>query len=54
VCDGYLYTISQWLGADGVDIANTPKIADHFKRVGERPAVQRALAGEAREVKSAA
>ena len=54
VCDGYLYTISQWLGADGVDIANTPKIADHFKRVGERPAVQRALAEEKRELQSAA
>lgn len=54
VCDGYLYTISQWLGADGVDINATPKIADHFKRVGERPAVQRALAEEKREIKSAA
>jgi glutathione S-transferase len=54
VCDGYLYTITQWLGADGVDIGKTPKIADHFKRVAERPAVQRALADEAREVKSAA
>ena len=54
VCDGYLYTISQWLGADGVDINKTPKIADHFKRVGERPAVQRALAEEKREMQSAA
>ena len=54
VCDGYLYTISQWLGADGVDINKTPKIADHFKRAGERPAVQRALAEEKRELQSAA
>ena len=54
VCDGYLYTITQWLGADGVDINKTPKIADHFKRVGERPAVQRALAEEKRELQSAA
>jgi glutathione S-transferase len=54
VCDGYLYTITQWLGADGVDINATPKIAAHFTRVGERPAVQRALAEEKREVKSAA
>jgi glutathione S-transferase len=54
VCDGYLYTLSQWLGADGVDISNTPNIADHFRRVGERPAVQRALAQEKRELQSAA
>src|ERR1041384_8620027 len=27
VCDGYLHTISQWLGADGVDVNATPKIA---------------------------
>src|SRR5436305_9888898 len=54
VCDGYLYTITQWLGADGVDVNKTPKIADHFKRVGERPAVQRAVADETREQRSAA
>ena len=46
VCDGYLYTISQWLSADGVDIARTPKIAEHFRRVGERPAVRKAVAEE--------
>ena len=46
VCDGYLFTLSQWLGADGVDISKTPKIADHFKRVGERPAVRKAVAEE--------
>jgi glutathione S-transferase len=46
VCDGYLYTLSQWLAADGVDINKTPKIAGHFKRVGERPAVAKAVAAE--------
>jgi len=46
VCDGYLYTLSQWLGGDGVDINNTPKIAEHFKRVGERAAVRKAVADE--------
>jgi glutathione S-transferase len=46
VCDGYLFTLSQWLGADGVDIGKTPKIADHFKRTGERPAVRKAVADE--------
>ena len=54
ICDPYLFTIAQWLGGDGVDINKTPKIADHFKRVGERPAVQRALAEEKRELQSAA
>ena len=54
VCDGYLYTLTQWLSADGVDVNKTPKIADHFRRVGERPAVQRALAEEKRELQSAA
>jgi len=54
VCDGYLFTLSQWLAGDGVDIDRTPKIAEHFKRVGERPAVRKAVADETRELKSAA
>ena len=54
VCDGYLFTLSQWLVGDGVDINRTPKIAEHFKRVGERPAVRKAVADETRELKSAA
>ena len=54
VCDGYLFTLSQWLGGDGVDINKTPKIADHFRRVGERPAVRKAIEDETRELQSAA
>jgi glutathione S-transferase len=54
VCDGYLYTLAQWLGGDGVDINKTPKIAKHFRRVGERPAVRKAIEDETRELKSAA
>jgi glutathione S-transferase len=54
VCDGYLFTLTQWLGGDGVDIDRTPKIADHFRRMAERPAVKRAVEDETREVKSAA
>jgi glutathione S-transferase len=53
VCDGYLFTLSQWLAGDGVDINKTPKIAEHFRRVGERAAVRNAVAeetGEARRV----
>ena len=43
VADGYLYTISGWLEGDGVDLARFPRIVDHRRRVGERPAVKRAV-----------
>jgi glutathione S-transferase len=48
ISDPYLFTLSQWLGGDGVDIRRFPKIEAHFARVGERPAVKKALADEAR------
>ena len=44
VADGYLYNIDTWLKGDGVDIADFPKVHDHFKQMNERPGVQRALA----------
>ena len=44
VADGYLYTIGSWLEGDGVDMAQFPKLSAYLARVGERPAVQRALA----------
>jgi glutathione S-transferase len=43
ICDPYLFTIAQWLEGDGVDIASMPKVADHFKRMSERPAVRKVL-----------
>jgi glutathione S-transferase len=46
ICDPYLYTLTQWLEADGVDRKRFPKIKEHFQRVQERPAVKRALAME--------
>jgi glutathione S-transferase len=46
-CDPYLFTLSQWLEGDGVDRTRFPKLAEHARRIKERPAVQRALAGEA-------
>ncbi len=46
VADPYLFTIAGWLGHDDVDLAEFPRVADHFARVGARPAVQRALAAE--------
>jgi glutathione S-transferase len=44
VCDPYLFTIAQWLEGDSVDLVALPKVADHRKRMAERPAVRKALA----------
>ena len=44
VCDPYLHTLSHWLEGDSVDINATPKIADHFKRMSDRPAVRKVMA----------
>jgi glutathione S-transferase len=44
ICDPYLFTLSGWLAGDSVDIATLPKVADHRKRMAERPAVQKVLA----------
>jgi len=46
ICDGYLFTLAQWLEADGVELARLPRVLAHRRRVAERPAVQRALAIE--------
>jgi glutathione S-transferase len=46
ISDPYLYTLAQWMEADGVDRRQFPKVQAHFERVGARPAVQRALAAE--------
>ncbi len=46
ICDPYLYTIAGWLEGDGVDLAALPKVADHRRRMSERPAVQKVLAEE--------
>lgn len=44
--DAYLFTLAGWLEGDGVDIARFPKVADHFRRVSDRPAVQRVVAAQ--------
>ena len=46
ICDPYLFTIAQWLEADGVDPSRFPKVCDHRRRMSERPEVQRAIAEE--------
>ena len=46
ICDPYLFTIAQWLEADGVDPSRFPKVRDHRRRMSERTEVQRAIAAE--------
>ncbi len=45
-CDPYLFTLAQWLEADGVDPARLPRVVDHRRRMAERPAVRTAIAQE--------
>ncbi len=46
ICDPYLFTLAQWLEADGVDPKRIPKVIDHRRRVAERAATRKALAEE--------
>ena len=46
IADPYLFTLAQWLEADGADLARLPRVLAHRARVAERPAVQRAIAQE--------
>ena len=46
VCDPYLFTLAQWLEADGVDAGSLPEVQSHRRRMAERPAVKKALAQE--------
>ncbi|WP_068875077.1 MULTISPECIES: glutathione S-transferase family protein [unclassified Phenylobacterium] len=47
VCDGYLFTLADWLEGDGVDLAQLPRVHAHRERVRARPAVSKVLAEEA-------
>jgi glutathione S-transferase len=46
VCDLYLFTLAQWLEADGVDVRRLPNVVDHRRRMSEDPVVARAIAAE--------
>ncbi len=46
ICDPYLFTLAQWLEADGVDLARIPGVIDHRRRMSEREAVKKAIAQE--------
>ena len=47
VCDGYLFTLADWLEGDGVDPRRFAKVYEHRERVRARPAVSKVLAEEA-------
>lgn len=46
IADPYLFTIAQWLEADGVDTSRLPRVTDHRSRMMARPNVKRALEEE--------
>src|ERR1700720_1980939 len=46
ISDPYLFTLAQWMEADGVDPARFPKVAAHRQRMSQRGAVRQALAEE--------
>jgi glutathione S-transferase len=46
ICDPYLFTLAQWLEADGVDPKTIPRVVDHRRRMSERATVKKAIAQE--------
>jgi glutathione S-transferase len=46
ICDAYLFTMSQWLEGDGVDVGMLPRVLEHRARMAADPVVARVLAAE--------
>jgi glutathione S-transferase len=46
IADGYLYNMLRWTEFTGIDRSQWPLLQAFFERVGQRPAVQAALAAE--------
>jgi len=46
ICDMYLFTLAQWLEADGVDLAKLPRVLEHRARMAARPVVKKVVAVE--------
>jgi glutathione S-transferase len=46
IADPYLFTVAQWLEADGVDPIGIPGVVDHRSRMLEQPSVKKAIALE--------
>ena len=42
MCDPYLALVTKWLGQDGVDLNDFPKLKEHHERMKQRPSVQKA------------
>jgi glutathione S-transferase len=40
----YLYTLTRWLEGHGIDVKRFPKVADHMRRMEEKPQVQKVVA----------
>lgn len=43
VADPYLFTLAQWLEADGVDTSKLPRVMEHCARMSERATVRKAI-----------
>lgn len=43
IADPYLFTVTRWAVRDDVDIAQFPKVAEHFAHMKERPATKMAM-----------
>jgi glutathione S-transferase len=46
IADPYLFTLAQWLEADGVNPARLPRVSEHRERMRARTSVQKAIADE--------
>ncbi len=46
IADAYLFTLAQWLEADGVDAARIPRVMAHRARMADLPNVRRAISEE--------
>ncbi len=46
IADPYLFTLAQWLEADGVDPSRIPRVIAHRQRMLARPGVRKAIADE--------
>lgn len=46
ICDPYLFTVAQWMEADGLDPHDFPRVAEHRERMAAHPAVRKVLAAQ--------
>ena len=46
IADPYLFTLAQWMEADGVELGPIPRVVEHRARMSERKSVQTAINAE--------